>query len=245
MRKRYLILAICSLLASGSVKSQTVFSDNFDRSSFTSGSTGGSPATTYTFVLGSGNIGTTLVSGSNYEATITSGAGGGASAKNYFWAPLNVYSSPFNLTLSSNSPAIITWTFNMRTSNAATAVPTQGQMGGGVDLCGNAAGNIYNGAPTGYGVIFNPGATGGVELVKFSGGMNASTVIIAQTTTMPKTDYYSVRVTFDASTNNWSLYVRDDGSSGFADPYLYRKCDGEFRSRLYQYKRGRKNHVCR
>jgi type IX secretion system substrate protein len=218
MKKIYLLLPLAGLLLlpASTLRAQTVFTDDFNRSSFTDGSTGGTPATTYNFTLGgTSTINTTLVSGSNYVANINSGS---TNNKSLFFAPMSVYSSPFNLTLSNNSPAIITWTFNMRTSNAATAIPTSGSVGGGIDLCGNAAGNIYNGAPTGYGVIFNPGATGGVALVKFSGGLNASTAIITQTTTISKTDYYSVRVTFNSSTNAWALYVRDDGAATFADP---------------------------
>jgi hypothetical protein len=218
MKNKYLFTVLFVLSQSFIGRAQTVFTDNFNRSSFTSGSTGGTPVTTYTFVLGAGTIGTTLVSGSNYMATINSGAGTAATSKNYFYAPMSVYSSPFNLTLSSNNPAVITWTFNMRTNTAVTGVPTQGAMGGGVDLCGSGAGNIYNGAPTGYGVIFNSGATGGVSLVRFSGGMAASTAIITETTTVSKTDYYSVRVVYNSATNAWSLYLRDDGASAFADP---------------------------
>lgn len=212
------VLYVCILLSGSSLLAQTVFSDNFNRSSFTDGSSGGTPSTTYNFNLGSGNIATTLVGGGDYRIDITTGGGGAAQLKNFCSASLAGYGAPFNVTLSSNSPRIITWTFNMRTNTAVTGIPTQGAMGGGIDLCGNAGANIYGGSPNGYGVIFNSSATGGVALVRFTGGMNASVPIITQTNTISKTNFYSVRVTLNTATNLWSLYVRDDGSTGFADP---------------------------
>lgn len=220
MRNARLLSALFLFFCVSSLRAQTVFTDNYDRSPFSSGGTGGSPSTTYTSVTSAGTVTSTLVSGSNYMLAINSAAGTVANDKAYVWAPLTGFSSPWSTTLSSN-PGIITWTFNMRTSTAVTvAGVTAGSMGGAVDLCGNAAGNIYNGSPTGYGVVFNSGAAGGVNLVRFSGGMisSAVTVLITETTTVPKTDYYSVRVTYNPSTNGWSLYLRDDGAGGFADP---------------------------
>src|SRR5437764_1146431 len=132
MKNRYPAVLLLALLifASPSVYSQTVFSDNFDRASFTDGSSGGTPSTTYNFTLGNGTINTTLVSGSNYRLDINSGTGGGAAMnKGYLVASLAGYSAPFNVTLSSNNPAVITWTFNMRTSTAVTTnSPTQNIM---------------------------------------------------------------------------------------------------------------------
>lgn len=212
--KKLLLIFTLNLVAF-CVKSQTVvFVDDYNRTSL---SPGGSPAATYNTTLGNGNIATTFVSGSNYRLDITSGTGGAANARNFFAAPLSVFSAPFSTTLSAN-PGLVTWTFNMRTNTAVTGVPLQATMGGGVDLCGDAGANVYSGAPNGYGVIFNSSATGGVSLVKFNGGLNGSTVLITGTTTMVKTNFYSVRVTYNPATNGWSLFVRDDGATAFADP---------------------------
>ena len=216
------LFLILSAISNLSVKAQTptvVYTNNFNYTPFTTATAYGTPPTTYKLTLGStGTITTALVSGANYQATLNSGS---AANRVLFFAPLAPFAAPnsvFSRQLSSNY-GLVTWTFNMRTSTAATTTsPTNGAMSGGIDLCGNAAGNIYNGAPTGYGVVFNSSATGGVDLVKFSGGMNANTILITQTTTMPKTDYYSVRVTYNPVGNQWSLYVRDDGASAFADP---------------------------
>ncbi len=222
MKKTYSIICLLVLAAisSNSLKAQTtVFSDNFDRATFTTATSYGTPATLYKFTLGTGaTITTTLVSGSNYRANINSGTGAAAQTKGLFYAPMAPYSSPFSRILSANV-GLITWTFNMRTNTAVTSnAPTTTVMAGGIDLCGNAAGNILNGSPKGYGVVFNSSATGGVSLVRFSAGMGTNVALITQTTTIPKTDFYSVRVTYNPATNQWSLYVRDDGASAFADP---------------------------
>ena len=220
MKKTYYLFALIMFYVAGcaDLKAQTttVFSDNFDRATFLTGNAYGTPPTTYTFTLGStSSINTSLVSGSNYIGNINNGA---AANRALFVAPMNVYSSPFNTILGANT-GVVTWTFNMRTNTAVTSTTlATGTMAGGIDLCGNAAANIYNGSPTGYGVVFNSSATGGVALVKFASGLNLNTVLITETTTVPKTDYYSVKVTYDPATNLWSLYLRDDGASAFADP---------------------------
>ncbi len=216
------LLLILSAFNALLVKAQTptvVYTNNFDYSTFTTATAYGTPPTTYKFTLGgTSTINTTLVSGSNYRANINSGS---TANRSLFVAPLAPFSAPntiFSRQLSSNY-GLVTWTFNMRTSNAVTtSTPTSGAISGGIDLCGNAAANIYNGAPTGYGVVFNSGATGGVNLIRFSAGMLTNVTLITGTTTMPKTDYYSVRVTYNPATNQWSLYVRDDGAAAFADP---------------------------
>ncbi len=193
----------------------TVFTDNFDRTTFTTGNNYGTPPIRYTFSLGTlATINTTLVSGSNYVANLKSGIS--ASSSSYF-APINSIPG-LNPILNMNSGVLI-WTFNMRTSIAVTTnSPTSGSIAGGFALCSSGSGNILNGPTTGYGVVFNSGATGGVSLVKFSAGLTTNTALITQTTTVSKTDFYSILVTYDPSTDNWSLYMRDDGATGFADP---------------------------
>jgi hypothetical protein len=206
---------LCHVILGNAQTTTTVFTDDFNRTSLSSG---GTPTETYTINNSTGaTIATSLVSGSNYQVNITSGSGALAQTKNLLVAGLDIFDVPFSTPLNA-MPGIVTWTFNMRTNTAVTGLPAQGVMAGGVDLCGDAGGNILSGAPTGYGVVFNSGTTGGVSLVRFSAGLTSSTAIITQTTTVSKTNYYSVRVTYDPATNNWALYVRDDGASAFADP---------------------------
>lgn len=197
--------------AFGQTNAQTVFTDAYNRASF--GTTGGTPTATYALTSGS--------------VTMTGGSGAFAAGYNstaaadalYCSAAVSVFSSPFTATLGNNN-SILTWTVNMRTNTAVTSLPSATAVSGAVDLMGNAANNIFSGSPSGYAVMFNPGSNGGIELVKFTSGMAAGgcTVLIAPSSSMSKTNYYSVRVTYEPATNLWSLYLRDDGSSGFSDP---------------------------
>src|SRR5579872_405373 len=88
---------LCLLSIAIIAKGQTptvVFSDNFNRTPFTTGSSGGIPATLYKFTLGAGStINTVLVSGVNYKVNINSGTNAN---KSLFYAPLAPYSSPFS-----------------------------------------------------------------------------------------------------------------------------------------------------
>lgn len=208
---RKIVLGIAVLVATTSSNAQTVFTDLYNRATF--GTTGGTPTMTYN--VASGTVTMSGGSGSFY-GTLPSAASAGT---NYISAPITTFSSPFNATLSSNG-SIVTWTFNMRSTNAATSLPSATAISGGVDLCGDAGANIFTGSPNGYAVMFNPGSTGGVEFVRFAGGMAASgcTELITPSSSMSKTNFYSVRVTYNPVNNLWSLYLRDDGASAFADP---------------------------
>ena len=201
----------CFAYCGTTVIGQTVFTDAYNRASF--GTTGGTPTATYN--VASGSVTMSGSSGS-FFGTLPSAATAGT---NFISAAISVFSSPFNATLSSNS-SILTWTVNMRSTNAVTVLPTSGAISGGVDLIGDAGASIFSGGPNGYAVMFNPGSNGGVELVRFASGMAAGgcTVLIAPGSSLSKTDFYSVRVTYEPANNLWSLYVRDDGSSAFADP---------------------------
>jgi hypothetical protein len=108
----------------------------------------------------------------------------------------------------------------MRTNTQAVGLPANGTISGGVALTSSAT-NFWTGTATltGYGVVFNPAAAGGVQLVRYASGLQGTpTVIIAASGTYTATNYYSVKVTYYQPTNTWTLYLRDDGSSGFADP---------------------------
>jgi len=58
-----------------------------------------------------------------------------------------------------------------------------------------------------------------VRLVKFASGLTSVPTTIAENAAQDATsDYWSVRVTYDPASDNWSLFTRDDGTGGFADP---------------------------
>lgn len=210
MKRIFYIICVLTSCFSFVARSQTVFTENFNRAAF--GVTGGVPATTYTLSPGTAvdMIGADI-------AYLSSDA---IANVKFVSAPLTSFARPFNTTLSNNT-SLITWVFNMRISSRATSNISNAQMSGGINLCSTGSTNFFNGAATGYGVIFNPGVTGGLKLIRFNGGMATEvTNLIVPISTLNFTNMYSVRVTFNPMTSQWSLYLRDDGATTFANPNI-------------------------
>jgi len=60
-----------------------------------------------------------------------------------------------------------------------------------------------------------------IRLVKFSGGLTGTiTTIISSGNNdiSAANNYVSVRVKYEPTADNWSMYIRDDGGSSWADP---------------------------
>jgi hypothetical protein len=74
------------------------------------------------------------------------------------------------------------------------------------------------GTATGYAVVL--GGSRKLRLVRFANGLRngAITDLIASKDFSAVSDYFSVRVTYNATSDQWKLEVRDDGSSKFTDP---------------------------
>jgi trimeric autotransporter adhesin len=134
----------------------------------------------------------------------------------YTTAPLAGYASPFNATLSSNLE-LITWTFNMRTSAPATGFGP-GQNNAAVIL--TATDPNVRSAGDGYAVIFNPATSIGMRFIKYTGGLTGTvTPLISSGLVLgAATDYVSIKVIYEPLIDQWTMYVRDDGAGGFADP---------------------------
>ena len=192
---------------------------------------GGLPAATFTNVLGNATrsgvqtggtdpVPTTFtnnqlvewVSGGPYVVVGTSPTNSYA----YTTAPI-AYSAPFNNTFSSNS-SIVTWTFNMEVSAGASGFANT--QDNAVVVLGGTNANVRT-AGNGYAVAFNPGTPRAIELIRYTGGLQGTvtTIISSSVLLANATNYASVRVTYDPTTNTWNLYVRDDGAGAFADPY--------------------------
>jgi hypothetical protein len=150
-------------------------------------------------------------------------------------APLSSFSAPFNTTLSSNT-GIITWTVNMRT-NRGTAT-ANGLSGFSIDGAGTNYGmavvlagsnsNLMLG--TGYVLTFQQASStlsNVVSLRRYDNGVNTATTGSSMTTfiAIPTTsaialryNFISVKVTYNPTTNEWSLFLRDDGSGAWGAP---------------------------
>jgi Putative metal-binding motif len=129
------------------------------------------------------------------------------------------FSSPYNTTLNSNT-GDITWTFNMRHPRTDPSGFGTGNYGAAFILAGTSSTTLTTG--TGYAVITGQsGTTDPIRLVRYSAGPATSTNIIVSNTpglTDFGTDYLSIKVVYTPSSNNWQLFLRNDGSTSFADP---------------------------
>jgi len=234
MKKLLLSPLVCLIcLLSQSIMAQTVvYTNSFPGTGGVGPFPGGTPSLLFTQTQGSssaapgsasgtqigGPVGSLVLTDNQLGAwttvahVLTTTNNGYASAT----APLSGYSAPFNTTLSLNTQ-LLTWTFNMQTGATATGFGA-GQHEAAVVMAATSA-NIRS-AGNGYAVIFNPSIPGGLQLVRYAGGLTgAITPMISTGSALTSsTNYASVRVTYDPTSNQWTLYIRDDGAGAFADP---------------------------
>jgi hypothetical protein len=156
-------------------------------------------------------------------------------------APLTSFGTAFNATLGDNT-GIVTWTINLKTNRGtATGSGLSGfaNDGTGVTNYGMAVvlaaseSNFMNG--TGYALCFNQlsaSETNIVSLRKFATGVNTSSTTTTSMTPFinevtgtgaPKTlanryNFASAKVEYNPQTNEWSLFLRDDGLTAWSDP---------------------------
>lgn len=217
----------------------SVYAENFATPSSTTWSFGsGSPINTSAWsTFTNGNHGARINGG---RLEVTSRRSSSAHGQGFAYVACGGTGSQFdnsiyNPVLGSNG-ALITWTFNMRKapSNATTsggfscsssANQNGVTIGLGFMLATSSAGGMLsatnncdpNGTSVGYAVVH--GGSNRIRLVRFENGIHNGTLTnIAESQTLTYSNYHSVRVTYDPATNAWTLAVRSDGGSSFADP---------------------------
>lgn len=146
--------------------------------------------------------------------------------------------SAYASTLKDNAGQVV-WTFNMHRDDFATTTTDGGfkcsstssqnyvTFGYGYILGATSAAGLNASTGTcspsatanGYAVVMG-GDGSKIRLVRFANGLRngAITDILKSASNSNETYYYSVRVTYTAATNQWTLETRNDGSSGFKDP---------------------------
>lgn len=119
-----------------------------------------------------------------------------------------------------NANGELVWLFNMRNSkNTPSGFSTTNTYGAAVVL-GCSESDFTSATANGYAVILgNVGSPDPVKLVYFTGGLTSNSNVhnVAVSSYTGETNYLSVKVNFDPCSSEWSLYVRNDGSS-FAAP---------------------------
>lgn len=215
--------AICVLFFSIQLSNaqSTVFNDDFATAQ-------GLYYTTANGFIGTSTVwrnvrsGTDFGSGiANSHLSLTNDTGGTANSNGWVLAYTNAsdFPAPYNTVLA-NNPGIVTWTFNMRQSNANPSGFAAAEYGAAFILAGTAGTTNVTG--TGYAVVLgNSGTTDPVRLVRYNSGIRNFTNLITSSTSGLAdfgAQYISVKVVYTPSANSWQLFLRNDGTAAAADP---------------------------
>jgi len=194
-----------------------VFVDDFTRSPV---SPGGVPSIAYTSTvtnLGSIGIGagTFLRMRSDTGSTV---------GRLYTMSTYTLVGNPNFYSQLNLNPTIVNWSVNVR-NNYSTILDgfNSGLFGQAVILASGGGDVLTSG--NGYALVYGGSGTRQWRLVSFTGGLqaNANITTILSTPLSPgfsDGDYLSLKVSYDSTTNSWSLYFRNDGSTAFVDSRL-------------------------
>jgi hypothetical protein len=125
------------------------------------------------------------------------------------------YETTFN-----NAAGILEWLFNIRQTRTNPSGFGSSTYAAAVVL-GSDENDFENVNADGYAVIIGNSSTPDpVKLIRFAGGLgtNLNVTDVAVSSETDADAYYSVKVTYDPCTGEWSLFVRDDGTSAFSAP---------------------------
>jgi hypothetical protein len=180
------------------------------------------------------------IEGGRFELTNQRGSSGPDHGHGYAYVRTagagSAYDAAYSSALASNAGHDVVWSFNMRRDDpestdggfrcSSSSSQNGNTLGFAYVLASSSAAGLSASTSTcsatatafGYAVIMG-GDGGRVRLVRFANGLrNGTLTTIAQSSAFTRTNYLSVRVTYNAVTNGWRLEVRSDGSSNFADP---------------------------
>ena len=211
IRSRQYFSAIVLVLATAPTQGQvTVFSDNYNRTALNPAPNSASYSVTAT-----GDGGASIASN---ILTLTNDASAGANAngKVSVAIPSSSFSAPYNSTLSLDGS--VTWNFNMQQVRSDPSGFTGGLYGVAFILAGTS-GDFTTG--NGYAIALGgSGSADPIRLVSYTNGIATQASIITGTGTFGDigAEYLSIRVTYSAPTNTWSLFGRIDGTTSFANP---------------------------
>jgi hypothetical protein len=187
-----------------------VFVDNFNRVSV---SPGGTPSIVYTSTItGLGGIsiisGTTTGSNLRLRADNTNTTGRLYTMSKYSIVNNSHFNSQLNL-----NPTRITWTVNVKNNwNTILSGFDSGVFGQAVILASGGTNVLTDGF--GYALVYGGSGTRQWRLASFTGGLqansNITTILSTPTSGFGDSDYLSLKVTYDASINRWSLAFRND-----------------------------------
>jgi hypothetical protein len=212
------------MMSAGAWGQTTVFTDNFSTNTSATYTTSGAIGASSWSVTRSGADWGARRNVSPAQLELTNDVDGAvANANGWVFAsvPLSGFTAPYNPTLSSN-PGTVTWTFNFRTNRTASFLTGFTTNTYGMAFVLASTSSSPNTSGDGYAVVMGgaPSATNQISLIRFTNGLQGTqtTVVAFGGAPATGTNYLSVKVTYNPSTNGWQLFNRDDGASAFADP---------------------------
>jgi hypothetical protein len=192
--------------------------DNFNRTaSYVVGIPSSGGATSWSELqLASGNDAPAQIF--NNQLYLTNVDNTGAAVGNGFVSTSFDMSSKYS-TIFTNALSDMNWIFNFKSSRAAPSGFGTGNTYAMAFIAGCDQADPTSVTAKGYAVILgNSSSPDPVKLVRFSAGINGTLTDICTSSVTTETNYYSVKLIYTPCNNQWSLQVRDDGSSAFADP---------------------------
>ncbi|MCZ2337591.1 MAG: hypothetical protein LC127_05190, partial [Chitinophagales bacterium] len=153
--------------------------------------------------------------------TLTNDVGSAGNAKGWVLASTSTsnFLPAYSPVLSQN-PGIVSWSFNMRQLRTNPSGLTDGKFGVAYVLAGTAGSTGTSGR--GYAIMLGNGGTAdAIRLVTYNNGIqNYYTKLSSKTSGLSDfgREYTSIRVEYNPVNNEWSMYVRKDGSNSFIDP---------------------------
>ena len=227
--KRIITVFVFILLTVGVNAQSTIFTDAFATSRGTAYSAtsaaaiGSSPTWSLNRVVDWGAKIDLGVLGLTNDASATANVAGYSFAN----LPVSTGFSGYNSQLNLNSSKI-SWSFNVQTNRTTVLSSTYASTSyyGGLIL--GSTSQTLSTAGNGYAVLLRRGSAGtlnGISLVAFTTGLNTTIAVggqiiysVAAGDLAGINNWASVKVTYDPSTNAWSLFVRDDGATASVDP---------------------------
>ena len=220
MRILLALVSFTALITVGSLHAQTtVFSDNFNRANLTTGA-----PTTYMTTVNLGDGGASITAGGFLQLTNDFTAAANANGRIMVSGLTSSYGALYNTTLGSNTGQVVEWSANMKYNS--TVNPNAFGLGNyatAIVLASDRSDFTASDAQ-GYAIALGSGGTiDPVRLIRFTNGLTTSSNITDIVTSNPSSlstvnNFASVKVRFDATTSQWSLFVRDDGAGPWGDP---------------------------
>src|SRR6185437_1174962 len=222
-RIAFLLTLLWVLLLSGPAQAQTtVFTDDFSTNQSATYTTSGAIGASAWGVTRSGvdfgarrNTGPAQLELTNDVDVVNANSNGWVLVS----TPSSSFTSPYDTFLNAN-PGLVTWTFNMQQVRPDPAGFNAGSYGVAFILAGTS--NTNNNTGSGYAVVLGQAlAIDPIRLARYSGGIQGTlTNIIVSNTGLADfgPEYLSIKVTYSPATETWELFLRNDGTSAFADP---------------------------